>query len=76
MSPVVDVHTHCLTEAWFDLLQSTADRATRSRPSRAGLRAIHLDGAPFMTPVPPMFDYDPRLETMNENAASTSASCR
>ena len=21
MSPVIDVHTHCLTEAWFDLLQ-------------------------------------------------------
>ena len=32
-----------------------------------GLRAIHLDGAPFMTPVPPMFDYDLRLKTMNEH---------
>ena len=20
-SPVIDVHTHCLTEAWFELLQ-------------------------------------------------------
>ena len=25
------------------------------------MRAIHLDGAPFMTPVPPMFDYDLRI---------------
>ncbi len=33
---------------------------------RGGLRAIHLDGAPFMTPVPAMFDYDLRLKTMNE----------
>jgi aminocarboxymuconate-semialdehyde decarboxylase len=30
------------------------------------MRAIHLDGAPFMTPVPAMFDYDLRLRTMDE----------
>jgi len=34
---------------------------------RGGLRAIHLDGAPFMTPVPAMFDYGLRLKTMNEH---------
>jgi aminocarboxymuconate-semialdehyde decarboxylase len=36
------------------------------KPVAGGLRAIHLDGAPFMTPVPPMFDYDLRLRTMDE----------
>ena len=30
-SPVIDVHTHMLNNAWFDLLKSTASRATRSR---------------------------------------------
>jgi aminocarboxymuconate-semialdehyde decarboxylase len=30
------------------------------------MRAIHLDGAPFMTPVPAMFDYDLRIRTMND----------
>ena len=40
------------------------DRYT-GREGTGGLRAIHLDGAPFMTPVPAMFDYDLRLKTMD-----------
>ena len=66
MSPVIDVHTHCLTEAWFELLQRHGGPRYSVQPVRGGLRAIHLDGAPFMTPVPAMFDYDLRLKTMNE----------
>jgi aminocarboxymuconate-semialdehyde decarboxylase len=65
-SPVIDVHTHCLTEAWFDLLQEHGGPRYTVKAVRGGLRAIHLDGAPFMTPVPPMFDYDLRLRTMDE----------
>jgi len=66
MSPVIDVHTHCLTEAWFDLLKAHGAPRYTVAAVKGGLRAIHLDGAPFMTPVPAMFDYDLRLETMNE----------
>ena len=41
-SPVIDVHTHCLTEAWFKLLQDHGGRlepegrdfATRNSISR------------------------------------------
>jgi aminocarboxymuconate-semialdehyde decarboxylase len=65
-SPVIDVHTHCLTEAWFALLQEHGGPRYTVKPVTGGLRAIHLDGAPFMTPVPAMFDYDLRLKTMNE----------
>ena len=65
-SPVIDVHTHCLTEAWFQLLQQHGAPRYSVEQVRGGLRAIHLDGAPFMTPVPGMFDYDLRLKTMNE----------
>ena len=66
-SAVIDVHTHCLTEAWFDLLrQHGAPRYTVAEV-RGGLRAIHLDGAPFMTPVPAMFDYGLRLAAMNQH---------
>ena len=65
-SPVIDVHTHCLTEAWFRLLQQHGAPRYSVQPVSGGLRAIHLDGAPFMTPVPAMFDYDLRLKTMNE----------
>jgi aminocarboxymuconate-semialdehyde decarboxylase len=55
-----------LTEAWFRLLQEHGAPRYSVKPVAGGLRAIHLDGAPFMTPVPPMFDYDLRLRTMNE----------
>ena len=65
-SPVIDVHTHVLTEAWFELLQQHGGPRYTVKPVSGGLRAIHLDGAPFMTPVPPMFDYDLRLATMNQ----------
>ncbi|MET0441852.1 MAG: amidohydrolase family protein [Casimicrobiaceae bacterium] len=66
-SPVIDVHTHTLTEAWFDLLKNHGAPRYSVKEVRGGLRAIHLDGAPFMTPVPAMFDYDLRLKTMNEH---------
>jgi aminocarboxymuconate-semialdehyde decarboxylase len=49
MSPVIDVHTHCLTEAWFQLLQQHGAPRYTVEQVRGGLRAIHLDGAPFMT---------------------------
>ncbi len=65
-SPVIDVHTHVLTEAWFSLLKEHGSPRYTVKEVRGGLRAIHLDGAPFMTPVPPMFDYDLRLKTMDE----------
>ena len=66
-SPVIDVHTHCLTEAWFQLLQQHGAPRYTVEQVRGGMRAIHLDGAPFMTPVPAMFDYNLRLKTMNEH---------
>src|SRR5207245_1594343 len=56
-----------LTEAWFQLLQEHGAPRYTVEQVRGGLRAIHLDGAPFMTPVPAMFDYDLRLKTMNEH---------
>ena len=65
-SPVIDVHTHSLTEAWFQLLQRHGGPRYSVQSVAGGLRAIHLDGAPFMTPVPAMFDYDLRIRTMND----------
>ena len=65
-SPVIDVHTHVLTEEWFALLKQHGGPRYTVAEVTGGLRAIHLDGAPFMTPVPPMFDYGLRLKTMDE----------
>lgn len=64
-SPVIDVHTHVLTEEWFQLLQQHGGPRYTVKPVAGGLRAIHLDGAPFMTPVPAMFDYGLRLKSMD-----------
>ncbi|HKU47829.1 MAG TPA: amidohydrolase family protein, partial [Burkholderiales bacterium] len=43
-----------------------------------GLKAIHLDGSPFMTPVPNMFDWEARIANMNKarvDIAITSLTC-
>ena len=56
MSPVIDVHTHMLNQAWFDLLKKHGKPRYGVEPVKGGLHAIHLDGAPFMTPVPAMFE--------------------
>jgi len=77
-SPVIDVHTHVLTEAWFQLLQAHGAPRYSVKPVAGGLRAIHLDGAPFMTPVPNMFDWERRIANMNKarvDIAITSLSC-
>lgn len=72
MTPAIDVHTHCLTTQWFDLLQQHGGPRYTVKPVAGGMRAIHLDGAPFMTPVPAMFDYDQRIKAMNENGVDVS----
>jgi aminocarboxymuconate-semialdehyde decarboxylase len=64
MSPVIDVHTHMLNNEWLKLLEKHGGKYTLKTVT-GGLRAIHLDGAPFMTPVPEMFDWDMRIRNMN-----------
>jgi hypothetical protein len=63
-------HTHCLTDAWFDLLQR-ARTALTVKASRGCARSTGWRAA--MTPVPLMFDYDLRLKTID--VAWTSESC-
>jgi aminocarboxymuconate-semialdehyde decarboxylase len=66
-SIVIDVHTHCLTEAWFELLKRHGGPRYTVKAVTGGLHAIHLDSAPFMTPVPAMFDYSLRIATMDKH---------
>ena len=65
MAPVIDVHTHMLNDAWLKLLEQHGRPRYTLKSVTGGLRAIHLDGAPFMTPVPEMFDWDLRIRNMN-----------
>src|SRR5436190_23412459 len=63
---VIDVHTHMLSHAWVDLLSRHGLPRYSLNTVKGGLRAIHLDGAPFMTPVPEMFDWEKRIENMGK----------
>ena len=66
MAPVIDVHTHMLGHAYLELLERHGAPRLTLKEVVGGLRAIHLDDAPFMTPVPQMFDYDARIRMMDE----------
>jgi aminocarboxymuconate-semialdehyde decarboxylase len=66
-STVIDVHTHCLTESWFELIKRHGRPRYTVQAVSGGLHAIHLDGTPFMTPVPAMFDYARRIATMDKH---------
>ena len=72
MTPVIDVHTHMLNHEWIKLLEKHGGPRYTLRTVPGGLRAIHLDGAPFMTPVPEMFDWDQRIRNMNKAGIDVS----
>ena len=63
--PVIDIHTHMLSEAWLDLLEEHGAPRYSVATVPGGDRAVHLDGAPFMTLQRGMFDYDLRIEAMD-----------
>lgn len=65
MAAVIDVHTHMLTEQYLALLEQHAGPKITLKTVVGGLRAIHVDDAPFMTPVPQMFDYPARIKMMD-----------
>jgi aminocarboxymuconate-semialdehyde decarboxylase len=78
MAGVIDVHTHMLNHEWLELLEKHGKPRYTLAAVPGGLRAIHLDGAPFMTPVPEMFDWDQRIRNMNKagiDVAVVSLTC-
>ena len=72
MSPVIDVHTHMLNREWLRLLERHGKPKYSLKTVTGGLRAIHLYGAPFMTPVPEMFDWDARIKNMDKAGIDVS----
>jgi len=66
MAPVIDVHTHMLNHDYLALLEQHGSPRLTLKKVVGGMRAIHLDDAPFMTPVPAMFDYAGRIRMMDE----------
>ena len=63
---VVDVHTHMLTLDWIELLRERGGPRYEVKKTKAGQETIWMDGAPFMTLMPGMWDYDLRIKAMDE----------
>jgi aminocarboxymuconate-semialdehyde decarboxylase len=61
---VVDVHTHMLNEGFLKLLRKHG-RHYQVKKVVGGQTGIFKDGAPFMTLMPGMFDYDLRIQAMD-----------
>jgi aminocarboxymuconate-semialdehyde decarboxylase len=67
-----------LNKEWLGLLERYGGPHYSLQTVKGGLKAIHLDGAPFMTPVPNMFDWGARIANMNKvrvDIAITSLTC-
>jgi aminocarboxymuconate-semialdehyde decarboxylase len=61
---VVDVHTHMLNEGLLKLLRKHG-KGYQVKKVVGGQTGIFKDGAPFMTLMPGMFDYDLRIQAMD-----------
>jgi aminocarboxymuconate-semialdehyde decarboxylase len=64
--PVIDVHTHMLSEPWLADLRAHGAPKYAVSHTKAGQEAVFLGGAPFMTLFPEMFDYDLRIANMDK----------
>jgi aminocarboxymuconate-semialdehyde decarboxylase len=62
---VIDVHTHMLSEAYLGLLKKHGG-GYKVRKVLGGQTGIVKDGAPFMTLMPGMFDYEMRIAAMDK----------
>lgn len=73
---VIDVHTHMLNDEWLRRILEHGGKFTVKE--LGGQRALHDDGAPFMTLMDPMFDYAQRIKDMdaaNVDIAIVSLTC-
>ena len=61
---VIDVHTHMLNDAFIALLKKHGG-GYKVKKVIGGQTGIFKDGAPFMTLMPGMFDYDLRIRAMD-----------
>jgi aminocarboxymuconate-semialdehyde decarboxylase len=61
---VIDVHTHMLNDAFLALLRKHGG-GYKVKKVVGGQTGIFKDGAPFMTLMPGMFDYELRIQAMD-----------
>jgi aminocarboxymuconate-semialdehyde decarboxylase len=63
--PVIDIHTHMMSDAWIALLKKNGAPYSVG-PLPGGFQSLFEEGAPFLTLTPAMFDYQARLKAMDE----------
>lgn len=63
---VIDVHTHMLTREYLAFLNEHGGPKYEFKPTEAGQESIYMHGAPFMTLMPEMWDYDARIRDMDK----------
>ena len=69
--PIVDVHTHMYTRRWLELLRERgAPYGIVVRPD--GRDEVYRGATPVVFPQPGHFDYDLRIETMDEAGIDVS----
>ena len=69
---VIDVHTHMLTREYLDFLTEKGGPKYECKPTNAGQESIWMSGAPFMTLMPEMWDYDARIKDMDKAGVDLS----
>ncbi|MFT8246502.1 amidohydrolase family protein [Roseomonas sp. BN140053] len=65
-SPVIDVHTHMLSDRYLDLLRANGGGKYTFRRLPEGGEVIDMYGAPFFTLMPEMFDFAARIRAMDK----------
>ncbi|MCB2085736.1 MAG: amidohydrolase [Sphingomonadaceae bacterium] len=76
--PVIDVHTHMLSQPWLEDIRQHGAPKYGVKPTAAGQESVYLGGAPFVTLFPEMFDYDLRIANMDKagvDVAIVSLTC-
>jgi len=63
---VIDVHTHMLTRPYLEFLDQHGGPKYECKPTKAGQESIYMYGAPFMTLMPEMWDYEARIRDMDK----------
>jgi aminocarboxymuconate-semialdehyde decarboxylase len=63
---VIDVHAHMLTEEYLAFLSANSGPKYERKPTKAGQDSLFMLGAPFMTLMPEMWDYDARIRDMDK----------
>lgn len=63
---VIDVHTHMMSAQWLDLIKRHGAPKYDVKKTKAGQDSIFMHGAPFVTLLREMFDFDLRVENMDK----------